>query len=168
MHTKGYIQLIWNYNYWAHHKLWDSLMRISDDDFIREVNYGIGSLHKQVVHTMWAEALWLRRIKGQERINWTRDDYPTCEAVIERWKLVEQDYQNYLEDINQPELDREIDVYSQAYKQSYTHSIAEILIHVVNHGTDHRAQILRLIGDYVGETFEQDMIYYFRYLQSSE
>lgn len=168
MQTKDYIQLIWNYNYWAHHKLWDSLMTISDDDFIREVNYGIGSLHKQVVHTMWAEALWLRRIKGQERINWTRDDYPTREAVIERWKLVEQDYQNYLKNISQDELDREIDVYSQAYEQSYTHSIAEILIHVVNHGTDHRAQILRLIGDYVGETFEQDMIYYFRYLQSSE
>ncbi len=117
---------------------------------------------------MWAEALWLRRIKGQDRINWTSDDFPTREAVIEQWKLVERDYQNYIADITQDELDREVSVYSQAYDQNYTHPVAEVLIHVVNHGTDHRAQILRLIADSEGETFEQDMINYFRELKSSE
>lgn len=168
MQSQSYVQLIWEYNYWAHHKLWDTLMSISQDDFLREVDYGIGSLHKQIVHTMWAEALWLRRINGQDRINWTTGDFPTREAVIEQWKLVERDYQSYLANVNQEEFAREIVVYSQAYEQNYTHSIAEILIHVVNHGTDHRAQILRLIGDYGGDTFEQDMIYYFRDLKFSE
>jgi uncharacterized damage-inducible protein DinB len=50
----------------------------------------------------------------------------------------------------------------------YEHKIGEVLIHVVNHGTDHRAQMLRLIGDYGGQTFEQDIIFYLREKQASE
>jgi len=168
MQTQAYVQLIWDYNYWAHHKLWDALMTVSEEGFVRDIDYSVGSLHKQVIHTMWAEALWLRRINGQDRINWTTEDYPTREAVIEQWKLVERDYQTYLADISQAELDRDGTGDSQASGQDYTQPISEILLHGGNHGTDHRAQILRLVNDYGGDTFEQDMIYYFRDLKFSE
>ena len=48
------------------------------------------------------------------------------------------------------------------HQEHYQHKIGEALIHVVNHSTDHRAQMLRLIGDYGGQTFEQDIIFYLR------
>lgn len=168
MQSLEYIRLIWDYNYWAHHKLWDSMMTISEADFVREVDYGIGSLHRHMVHTMWAEALWLRRIHDEERINWTIDDHPTREAVIEHWKVVEGNYLNYIAELSEGELNREIYVYSQSADKTYIHMIHDILIHVVNHGTDHRAQMLRLIGDYGGDTFPQDMAYYFRELRSAQ
>jgi uncharacterized damage-inducible protein DinB len=34
----------------------------------------------------------------------------------------------------------------------------QVLAHVVNHGTDHRAQILRLLDRYGAPTFDQDLI----------
>jgi uncharacterized damage-inducible protein DinB len=34
----------------------------------------------------------------------------------------------------------------------------QVLLHVVNHGTDHRAQILRLLNDLGGYTEYQDYI----------
>jgi uncharacterized damage-inducible protein DinB len=36
----------------------------------------------------------------------------------------------------------------------------QVLLHVVNHGTDHRAQLLRLINDLGVKTVSQDYIFY--------
>ena len=36
----------------------------------------------------------------------------------------------------------------------------QVLLHVVNHGTDHRAQILRMISDFGIKTVSQDYIFY--------
>jgi uncharacterized damage-inducible protein DinB len=36
----------------------------------------------------------------------------------------------------------------------------QVLVHVVNHGTDHRAQLLRLLNDLGVETVSQDYIFY--------
>ena len=36
----------------------------------------------------------------------------------------------------------------------------QALLHVANHGTDHRAQILRLLHDLGVETVSQDYIFY--------
>ena len=36
----------------------------------------------------------------------------------------------------------------------------QVLLHVVNHGTDHRAQILRLLNDLGVKTESQDYIFY--------
>jgi uncharacterized damage-inducible protein DinB len=36
----------------------------------------------------------------------------------------------------------------------------QVLLHVVNHGTDHRAQILRLLNDLGVKTTAQDYIFY--------
>ena len=36
----------------------------------------------------------------------------------------------------------------------------QVLLHVINHGTDHRAQLLRLLNDMGVETLYQDYIFY--------
>jgi uncharacterized damage-inducible protein DinB len=36
----------------------------------------------------------------------------------------------------------------------------QVLLHVVNHGTDHRAQLLRLLNDLGVNTVSQDYIFY--------
>ena len=39
-------------------------------------------------------------------------------------------------------------------------SVWQVLLHVVNHGTDHRAQLLRILNDLGVETTSQDYIFY--------
>ncbi len=34
----------------------------------------------------------------------------------------------------------------------------QVILHVVNHGTDHRAQVLRVLHDIGAPTFNQDLI----------
>ena len=163
-----YIRLSIDYNYWAYHQLWQSVQTISEADFKRDIDYGLGSLHRHMVHVMWAEALWLRRIQGQDRINWTIESHPTRAAIIEQWQTVENDMRTYGDSLTLKDLDREILVFSQFANQTYSHTVHDILLHVVNHGTDHRAQMLRMIGDSGGQTFPQDMAYYFRALRAKQ
>ncbi len=49
--------------------------------------------------------------------------------------------------IKEPEEDRDLIVW-------------QVLLHVVNHGTDHRAQLLRLLNELGVETTWQDYIFY--------
>ena len=162
MQTLDYIRLIWNYNYWGHHKLLDALATVSKEDYIKPVPYSIGSLHEQIVHTMWAEGIWLyHRIQDKERPEWTAKDYPNLAAVRQHWALVENNWRSYIATLMEAELDRVIEV-KRGTGEIHYRSVAEIMMHVVNHGTDHRGQILRIIHDFGGETFGQDMIVYFR------
>jgi uncharacterized damage-inducible protein DinB len=61
---------------------------------------------------------------------------------------------NYLKDsdlfskpIQDPQEDQELTVW-------------QVLLHVVNHGTDHRAQVLRILHDFGAPTTAQDYIFY--------
>lgn len=46
-------------------------------------------------------------------------------------------------------------------------SVWQVLLHVVNHGTDHRAQLLRLLNDLGLKTSSQDYIFYvYEHLQA--
>jgi uncharacterized damage-inducible protein DinB len=49
--------------------------------------------------------------------------------------------------IKEPDVDRDLIVW-------------QVLLHVVNHGTDHRAQLLRLLNDLGVKTTSQDYIFY--------
>lgn len=139
-------------------------MTVSTEDFERTIDYGIGSLHNHAVHTMWAEALWLSRIQEEPAVRWTASDYPTVESVVENWKIVESNWRAFVGDLTDDDLQKVFT--ANALSGTYHHKIGEALIHVVNHSTDHRAQMLRLIGDYGGQTFEQDIIFYLREKQS--
>jgi uncharacterized damage-inducible protein DinB len=162
MQALDYIRLIWDYNYWAHHKLLDALATVSEADYMKSVPYSIGSLHEQTVHTMWAEGIWLyHRIQAKERPEWTAKDYPNLAAVRQHWAQVEADWRSYLAELTEAELERVIEV-KRATGEISHRSVAQIAMHVVNHGTDHRGQILRIIHDCGGVTFGQDMIGYFR------
>jgi len=78
-------------------------------------------------------------------------------VIRAHWDRVEQRMRDYLEalrddmlfakPIKEPEEDRNLIVW-------------QVLLHVVNHGTDHRAQLLRLLNDLGVKTTAQDYIFY--------
>ena len=117
-----------------------------------------GSLREQIIHLISVDEVWFCELRGVE----PSEPFPPAEAddrdmIRSRWDSVEggmrlyldalQDDQLFARPILEPEEDQGLIVW-------------QVLLHVVNHGTDHRAQLLRLLNDLGVKTTAQDYIFY--------
>lgn len=154
------IRMLYDYNYWAHHRVWNSIARLSSAQFTQPLDYSVGSIRNQVVHVMGAEWLWFSRLKGDSPSNFPNPlDYPTSDSVRVRWDVIERDNRAYLRSLTDEELTRDVQYTSTEGTPHHMTAIG-ILMQVVNHGTDHRAQILQTLHDMGMPTIEQDLIFY--------
>ncbi len=131
---------------------------LSYEQFIQEASYSHGSARAQIVHLMDVDEVWFSELQGvlpSEPVDAT--DFDDRALLRARWDRIEgmmRVYLDGLEDemlfskpITEPEEDKGLSVW-------------QVLLHVANHGTDHRAQLLRLLHDLGVKTEGQDYIFY--------
>ena len=158
----GMVRTLYDYNVWAHHQVWDCIMQLNDEQFTREIEYSHGSIHAQVVHTMFAEWSWFSRLQGHSTTRiWQAADFPTRDSIRARWDEVEADIRAYLDSLSDEDL-KETFHYTTTKGTPQENVRWEILIHVLNHGTDHRAQIMAMLNQIGVPGVEQDLIFYLR------
>ena len=149
----------YEYHFAENRKTWDwYIMDLTPEHFTQPVDYSHGSVRDQLVHLMSVDEVWfsgLRGVQPSESFSPTSgDDRPILRL---HWDNIEQMMRDYLAElrddmlfekpIQEPEEDRDLIVW-------------QVLLHVVNHGTDHRAQILRLLNELGVKTAPQDYIFY--------
>lgn len=149
---------LYGYHFAENRKIWDCVAQLSHEQFTQEANYSHGSVRDQIVHLMDVDEAWFSELRGVEPSEPlpppSGDDRANIRA---HWDKVEQMMRGYLAElrddmlftkpIKEPEEDKNLIVW-------------QALLHVVNHGTDHRAQILRLLNDLGVKTTSQDYIFY--------
>jgi uncharacterized damage-inducible protein DinB len=151
-----------DYTYWAHRKVWECAAALTPEQFTQPLGYSWGSVRGQLVHTMWAEAIWLARIRGVAvTVNRDETAYGDLSAVLATWAAVEADWRAYATQIDAAELARELH-YQSTEGTPFTTRVEQILWHVCNHGTDHRAQTLAMLHQLGVATVAQDVIFYLR------
>ncbi len=157
----AYFRRLFDYNYWAHGRVWDCVMQLTGEQFTRPCDYSIGSVHAQVVHTMGAERLWLTRVRGAAiaRIP-PPEDYPTREMIRVRWDEIEQEWRKYLDGLKDEDLEKQIEYVSITGNTRRVNVLCDSIMQILNHSTDHRAQTLAVIHQLGGKTIEQDLIFY--------
>ena len=149
----------YDYHFAEKRKLWDTyITSLSDELFTQNVAYSHGSVRDQLAHLMSVDELWFSELRGVE----PSEPFPPATSedrkiIRAHWDSVEQNMRDYLAElrddvlfdkpIKEPEEDQDLFVW-------------QVLLHVVNHGTDHRAQILRLLNDLGVKTTSQDYIFY--------
>ena len=149
----------YDYHFAENRKLWDGYVTpLSYEQFIKPSTYSHGSVRDQIVHLMGADDLWFSELRGVRPSEppppADGDDRKTLRTL---WDGIEQNMRAYLaglqdemlfaRPIEEPEDDRNLIVW-------------QVLLHVANHGTDHRAQLLRLLNDLGAKTTSQDYIFY--------
>lgn len=156
------IKLLYDYNYAAHKQVWQCVIKLDEDTYMQPLDYSVGSIHEQVVHTMSAEHAWFSRLNGgaPERL-WNGSDFKNRDEVRAKWDEVEQMIRGYINQLDDNKLASTISYPTTSGEEQST-PIIGILMHVVNHGTDHRAQTLAMIDKLGGETLAQDLIFYLR------
>lgn len=149
----------YGYHFAENRKIWDSYVTpLSYEQFTHQVGYSHGSVRDQIIHLMSVDEMWFSGLRGVE----PSEPFPPTaiddrDMIRAHWDSVEQSMRAYLaalrddmlfdKPIEEPEEDRDLIVW-------------QVLLHVVNHGTDHRAQLLRLLNDLGVQTTSQDYIFY--------
>ncbi|MCE7985881.1 MAG: hypothetical protein DYG89_32280 [Caldilinea sp. CFX5] len=149
----------YDYHFAENRIIWERyITQLSYEQFTQPMGYSLGSVRDQLVHLLSADEMWFSELRGVEPPDpfppAMVDDRPLIRA---HWAQVEQMMRAYLADlqdamlftkpIQEPDEDRDLIVW-------------QVLLHVVNHGTDHRAQLLRLLNDLGVKTVSQDYIFY--------
>jgi uncharacterized damage-inducible protein DinB len=139
------------YHYALYERVWDSIEEINDEQYFRVVEYSRGSLHDQMFHVAVTDRAWLRGIQGIPRKPRLKiDDFPDQTHLRILFDEVKVEVFKYLDTLTESELER--------VPRRFRGPVWQVLLHVVNHGTDHRAQILRILHDFGAQTFDQDFV----------
>jgi uncharacterized damage-inducible protein DinB len=143
------LQTLFDYSYWANRKLFGVVSKLTPEQFTQPVAGSYGSVRNTMVHTLSAEWGWLDRCGGAERgAALDPADYPTVDAVVERWKQIEGYLRAFLSTLRDEDLDRNIEfALGGAPKRSMP--LGELLHHATVHGIHHRGQVgllLRQLG----------------------
>ncbi len=136
---------LFEYHFAENRKLWRLVQQIPFEQFVQDVPYSLGSIRNQILHLVHVDEVWFRELSNLEPPKpYQPAAFDDREAIGREWARIEQEMRAYLgtlhdevlntTPIREPEEDRELKVW-------------QALFHVLNHGTDHRAQILRLLHD---------------------
>ena len=149
---------LFGYHFQENRQLWDNhVALLSPEQFIQEIEYAHASVRGQIVHLLSVDEAWfsdiLHRDVGVNFSSVAGDDRPLIRAY---WDDVERMMRHYLATVTDEML------FSQPSQNPEDKELYlwQILLQIINHGTDHRAQILRMLNDMGIETISQDYIFY--------
>jgi uncharacterized damage-inducible protein DinB len=147
----------YDYHFTENRKIWDRYVTpLSHEQFTQAVDYSHGSVRDQIVHLMSVDDTWFSGLRGveiPEPLN--PADFHDRETIRGHWDNVEQNMRDYLAGLRDDMLfDKPLD------GEDKDLILWQVLLHVANHGTDHRAQLLRLLNDLGVKTKYQDYIFY--------
>jgi uncharacterized damage-inducible protein DinB len=156
MNANAFRQLF-DYHFAENRKIWDRYVSsLSDEQFTQHAGYSRGSVRDQILHLISCDTVWFSGLRGVEiPEDLAPADFPDRASIRTHWDSVEQNMRDYLAEL------RDDMLFDQPLEGEDKELILwQVLLHVVNHGTDHRAQILRLLNDLGVETTYQDYIFY--------
>jgi uncharacterized damage-inducible protein DinB len=147
------------YHFSENRKIWDDYVALlTAEQFTRAVKYSHGSVRDQIVHLLSVDDAWFSELRGIEPSEpLSPADLDDRRLIRAHWDGVEQRMRAYLATLRDDMLfDRPI----EDPEEDKNLTVWQVLLHVVNHGTDHRAQILRLLNDLGVKTTSQDYIFF--------
>jgi len=156
------IRTLWNYNFWAQDKVFSALTELTEEEFLRDLGDGNGSIRDKLAHICGADEVWLRRIQGVLSPQFpAKDEFSSKEILIERYKRIREEYRALIEAQTETGLGK-----SHSYRNlkgvEFTTPLDQILLHVANHATYHRGQVASLIRRVKGKPPVTDLIEFFR------
>ncbi|MDX2162091.1 MAG: DinB family protein [bacterium] len=146
------------YHFAENRALWDRcIVGLTQEQFTQPVDYSLGSVRNHIVHLVSVDDTWFSGLRGLAIPDMLNPlDFHDRAAIRTQWDRVEADMRAYLDALTGEQLngkpfidDEDKDLIAW-----------QVLLHVVNHGTDHRAQVLRILHDMGVKTTSQDYIFY--------
>lgn len=148
----------YEYHFALNRYLWETyIVPLPQEQFTQPVDYSLGSVRNQFVHMMSADEQWFSALRGADFPDWLNPDDFDDRAKIRAYRDdLDQKMRDYLATVTDAML------FEKPFAEGEDQDLIlwQVLLHVGNHGTDHRAQILRILSDLGVKTTAQDYIFY--------
>lgn len=148
----------YDYHFAQNRKIWDAYVTaLTPEQFTQTVNYAHGSVRNQIAHLINTDQGWFSALRGVDFAEpLTRGEVDDRDFMRTRWDAVERDMRDYLAELHDEML------FERPFPEGEDAVLIlwQVLLHVANHGTDHRAQLLRLLSDLGIKTGPQDYVFY--------
>jgi uncharacterized damage-inducible protein DinB len=155
------IRTLYSFNQWATNRLVEAARRLDAGEFVRDLGTSYGSVRGTLVHTMWAEWIWLRRWRGESpRRQFDERDYPDLETIQSRWQEIDDDRRDFIGALT-PERLRTRLAYENLQGQRWEYPLVQMMQHVVNHSSYHRGQVVTLLRQLGQKPPSTDFLVYF-------
>jgi uncharacterized damage-inducible protein DinB len=154
------IQQYYRYNTWANNRILDTAARLTAEQYMMQSDVSFGSVHGILVHTMEVQWLWLCRWQGNSPESLPGpQEYPTLEAVRERWNYIEAQTAPFLASLTGETIQQPIS-YLNLKREPFTYPLWQLMQHQANHATQHRSEIAFITSQWGISPGAMDYIYY--------
>jgi uncharacterized damage-inducible protein DinB len=155
------IRELYNYNHWANQRTISSVTPLTHEMFIRSMGNSFGSVRDTLAHIVGAEWIWLERWLGRSpKALLSASDFPTVQALQQRWATVRHDQNQYIQRLVPERLQDEVS-YINTRGERYAYALWRQMVHVVNHSSYHRGQITTLLRQIGAEPVSTDLLVYY-------
>ena len=152
------IRHLYDYHFAENRSVWENhIVMLTQEQFTQPVDYSLGSVRNQIVHMISVDDNWFSELRGLDVPGMLNpEDFNDRRGIRTHWDKVEQNMRAYLSGLNDEAL------FEKPFGEGEDEDLTawQALLHVANHGTDHRAQILRVLHDMGYKTTPQDYIFY--------
>jgi uncharacterized damage-inducible protein DinB len=146
------IKLLYEYNYWANHRILAACVRVSPEQYTAPagIGAGYGSLRTTVLHIVDTEYAWRQLCLGVPEVEWkpwAETNTPTLQSLQEHWQADEQAMRAFIGALSDADLQGLVR-YPVEHGVIREWVLWHCLYHVVNHGTQHRSEAAALLTSY--------------------
>ncbi|HEV2665059.1 MAG TPA: DinB family protein [Blastocatellia bacterium] len=154
------IRRLFDYTEYANGLALDAAEKLTEEQRRHDFKISHGSIHGTIVHMAGAEWIWLERWKGTSpsRI-WTADDFAGVAALRSRWREIETERRELLENFTEERLHQDLS-YKNLKGEPFMLPLVEQMQHLVNHATLHRGQVVGMIRQLGLQPPAVDLLYY--------
>ena len=133
------IQALFRFNTFANESLREPLLAAGDETARQPLDMWFGSVFSILAHVCGGEGTWLARLRDRNATPQplTGADFPSVEALVERWRDFDAQWEAYVASLSAEMLDEEI-VSRRRDGNAYVFKLWQPIIHIANHSTEHR------------------------------
>ncbi len=132
--------MLYDYNCWANRRILAASARVSPEQFVEPAGLNYGTLRGTLLHTLDTEYGWRILVQHHRRTpELVEADFPTVEALVQRWDAEEADMREYLASLSDADLVGTVR-YTNDRGEPRERVLWHVLAHIVNHGTQHRSE----------------------------
>jgi uncharacterized damage-inducible protein DinB len=158
--TADDIRELYQYDRWANHRITSACRALDAQALTRNLGSSFGSIRDTLVHTSWAEWIWLERWQGRSpKQPAAFNDFPDVGAIEKRWSEIERGQQSFIAGVTDASLAQRI-AYENLSNQRWEYSLGQMMQHVANHSTYHRGQVVTMLRQLGAKAVNTDLLVY--------